>query len=392
MTGWAEVRAQFPATSRCAYLNTAAGGPISLRARAAADAYYEAALHDGDAPWSEWLERVESVRGRVADLLGVRAAEVAFVGNASAGMNLVAGLVERARSAGGETATAAADGAGGIRVLAVRGDFPSVTLPWLQRRFTVDFVAPEHHGGACLEAFEHARHPETAVLALGLVHYRTGYRYPLADLATWCRERKILLAVDATQALGALCVDLARAPADFLVASGYKWLGAGYGVGVLVVRDRHLLPDHYPAVGWRSAADPYALLSDRLALEPAARALELGHPPLGPVFALGAALELLEQLGRARVQERVLALQAGVRRVATAAGLPPLELPAGAESGIVWLPCRGAAAVCERLATQGVVVSARGEGIRVATHLFNDETDVERLAGALARIGDAPLH
>ncbi|HJO02452.1 MAG TPA: aminotransferase class V-fold PLP-dependent enzyme [Acidobacteriota bacterium] len=90
MTDWAAVRASFPATTSCCYLNTAAGGPISEAAAAAGSSYYDATVRDGDVHWDEWLDRVESVRGSVARLIQAHSHEIGFTNNASSALNLVA--------------------------------------------------------------------------------------------------------------------------------------------------------------------------------------------------------------------------------------------------------------------------------------------------------------
>lgn len=369
MTDWAAVRREFPAVSSCTYLNTAAGAPISRGAAAAGRDYYETTARDGDVHWDEWLARVERVRAAAAGFVGAQPGDVAFVQNSSHGVNLAARMLA---------------GAGGV--LVVGGEFPSVTWPWMQQGFDTRFVPPRADGGVTVADLDAARVDDTGVVALGLVHYRTGYRYRLEELGAWCRDRGLALVVDATQALGAVAVDLAAGDVDFLVSSGYKWLTAGYGVGILYVNPRHQDPQRFAAVGWRSAREPYALRAETLDVARAARVLEAGHPPFPAVFSLGAALELLDGIGASVIEGRVLEL---VERLAT--GI--LDLGIGLESpsdpahrsGILAVQVDDPAAVCARLADDGVLVSARGSTLRVSAHLYNDETDVARFLECLAR-------
>jgi len=368
MTDWAAHRAEFPALATQAYLNTAAGAPMSRGAAAAGRQYYEAAERDGDVHWDEWLERVEAVRAMAATLLTADSGEIAFVQNASAAINAVAA---RLRSRGD--------------VLLVRGDFPSVTYPWMVAGHDVVFAEPDVHGGATLEALDAVVTPETGIVSVGLVHYRTGFRYDLRKLGEFCRERELLLVVDATQGLGAVRVDLSHGDVDFLVSSGYKWLTSGYGFGLLYASARHLSTSSHVGAGWRSARDPYALVSDQLDLSDHARALELGHPPFAAILGLGAALELLQVIGPEAIESRVLRLSARLSQVLEDAGFRvPLPDPADLRSGIVYAeadvdPVR----LRDELLARGVYVSARCDGIRCSTHFYNDETDLERLRKAL---------
>lgn len=364
------MRDAFPAVLTCTYLNTAAGAPISQASAAAGRDYYEASFRDGDVHWDTWLGRVENARDSAAGWLGASADEIGFVGNASAAVNLVAGMLR-----------------GRGDVLAVSDDFPSVTLPWLQLGYSVQFVDPGPHGGATIESLAHAVTPETKILALGLVHYRTGYRYDLAALGEFCRDHGLLLVVDATQGLGAVAVDVSGGQVDFLVSSTYKWLTGGYGVSLLYVNRRHLDPRRFPAVGYRSAREPFDLVADRLDLAAKASALELGHPPFPAVFALSTALDLLHQLGAEAVETRVLGLNQTLRERLAALGADiAVDLDSAHRSGIVYFPVDDAAAARAALAERGVLVSARGAGLRVSAHMYNNRADIDRLIEGLEQI------
>ena len=368
MIDWSAVRASFPAASTCCYLNTAAGGPISVTAAAAGCAYYEATARDGDVHWDAWLERVEDVRGSVARLIHARSQEIAFTNNASAALNFAARKLMGTGS-----------------VVALRDDFPSVTWPWMQLGYAVDFLDTDDDGGVTVEAIAAALRPQTRILTLGHVHYRTGFRHDLDALGELCRERGLVLVVDATQSLGALALDVSNGAVDFLACSGYKWLNSGYGIGFLYVNERH--SGNHPAVGWRSARDPYALVSDTLDLTPDARAVEAGHPPFPNAFTLGAALQLQHELGAAAIQSRVLQLSGLLRDLLVDAGLSiSMSALSTATSGIVLARCADAAGLRDALYEHDVLVSARGNGIRLSTHLYNSEDDLQHLADALQKL------
>ncbi len=374
MTDWPEVRASFPAAATCCYLNTAAGGPISTAAAAAAGcSYYEATARDGDVHWDAWLDRVEDVRGSVARLINAHSHEIAFTNNASSALNFAARKLLGTGS-----------------VVALRGDFPSVTWPWLQLGYEVDFLDTDDDGGVTVEAIAAALQPHTRILTLGLVHYRTGFRHDLDALGELCREHQIVLVVDATQSLGALAIDVSGGAVDFLACTGYKWLNSGYGIGFFYVNERHA--GNHPVVGWRSARDPYALVSDELDLTPDARAMEAGHPPFPNVFTLGAALGLQHELGAAAIESRVLQLSGLLRKVLVDAGLPvSTSARPGAASGIVLARCADAAGLRDALREHDVLVSARGDGIRVSVHLYNDEDDLRHLADTLHELRGSGL-
>src|SRR5712691_6704215 len=94
MIDWEAIRQQFPVTSRVAYLNTAAAGPLSRRVTEAATGYYQQMRDDADVHWDEWLERREQVRRRIAEFINAEPDEVALTTNTSSGMNVIIDALE----------------------------------------------------------------------------------------------------------------------------------------------------------------------------------------------------------------------------------------------------------------------------------------------------------
>ena len=367
---WQEARALFPAVESSVYLNTAGGAPLSQRSAEAGLNYYRQSLEDGDVHWDEWLEQVEAVRRKLARFLNARPASIAFTANTSIGMNLAAHMLR-----------------GRGRVLTMADEFPSVTLPFLQLGFDVDFVPTDHDGEVSIGDMESADSPDTGILAISFVQFRSGFRRNLTELGRYCRERDVALVVDATQGFGAFPIDVSGSGVDFLAFSGYKWATSGYSIGSLYVSDRFRDPAAFPMVGWRSSREPYELVCDRLDITDAAAALELGHPPFAGVFALGAALDLIQEIGIERIAERIMELVCYLQQELDKAGMWVLSTRDEAHlSGIALVAADEPQAVVAELRKRGIVVSSRGEGIRVSLHYYNDFNDIDRFVEALADI------
>lgn len=367
---WNTARKLFPAVEHSVYLNTAGGGPLSERSAAAARGYYEQSLRDGDVHWDEWLEQVEAVRRRLARFLNARPVNLAFLANASTGLSIAAHMLR-----------------GRGRVLSVADEFPSCTLPFLQLGYDVDFVPTEHDGTVGIRDLEAACSDKTGVLAISFVQYRSGFRNDMSRLGAFCRERDLAFVVDATQGFGAFPLDVSEIGADVVSFSGYKWANAGYGIAGLYLSSELIDPSRFPLVGWRSAREPYALIYDRVDPAERAAALELGHPPFPGIFALGASLDLIQEIGIKKISERILELTRYLHDRLDARG--PWVLSTRDEphlSGITVVAVEDAPAVVENLREQGIMVSARGEGIRVSVHYYNDRSDIDRFVAALAAL------
>ena len=369
---WRAFREGFAALSRpLAYLSTAGGAPLSRRAAAEGARYFAETEAEGDAPWPRWLERTDAVRASAAVQTGGAPQDLDILASTAAALNAVAPYVPE-----------------GAPVVAIEDEFPSVTLPFVNRGHPIRRVPIDGRGAPDLDALARAL-PGAGALTVGHVQFRTGRRLDLQALGALCREAGALLIVDATQSLGAGPVD--AGPADVLVASGDKWLCAGYGAAAVHLSPR-LRERPSPVFGWRSAETPYALKSFEASPSPTAVRLEMGHPPFAPVFALGGALaHLADTLGggdlraaleaaRARIAARSDRLREGV---AAEGGPAPLAPPG--ESGIHVFPAADAPAAKAALAEAGILATASTDYVRLSLHAFVAEEEVDRAALALSR-------
>ncbi len=73
--------------------------------------------------WDDWLQRLERTRVQFATLINAQPEEIAFIQNASLGLNFAAQMFDNQ-----------------MEVLTISDEFPSVTLPWLQQGYPVRFI------------------------------------------------------------------------------------------------------------------------------------------------------------------------------------------------------------------------------------------------------------
>ncbi|MDJ0895638.1 MAG: aminotransferase class V-fold PLP-dependent enzyme [Alphaproteobacteria bacterium] len=370
---WASYRRRFPALSNLTYLNTAGGSAMSEETAAAAKQYFDESVAGGDTHWPRWLERAETVRQSVADHLNASAREIAFMPTASLGMNLIAQMLAKP----------------GDRLIAAEREFPSTTLPWLNRGAELSFLPLEQDGSVRLRECEWAVDARTNGFIASHVQYQTGYRYDLEALGDLCEANDLRLIVDATQSVGAYPVDVKRDRIAALVFSGYKWTAAGYGVAVLYMREDLLASSPLAVVGWRSARVPYDMLYDRLDVVHEGHALEAGHPPFAGIFALGASLSLIREIGVERIAERITELTGLLHQRLKAKGyrIASPERPE-ARSGITLVPVSDAKAIAKALKEQGVFVSTYGPNLRISLHFYNNEDDIQVLLDRLGALSD----
>jgi cysteine desulfurase/selenocysteine lyase len=363
---WARVRADFPVTEHWAYLNCAAAGPVSRATHDAALRFYQETLEDADRHWTAWLARRAAARRSVAQLINAEPDEIGFTTNTSAGMNLIVDALE-----------------GRGEVVSCQLEFPVSTLPWLHRGVRVRLLPPRA-GVVTPDDISAALDERTGIICLSHVQYSNGLRANLDEIGA--RKGRHAFVVNAAQSAGVFEIDVKRMQIDALTATGHKWLLGGYGSG-FVYLSRELLAATRPrAVSWFSVEEPFGDRNDvcHVRADAAARA-EMGCPHFAGIFALGASVEYLLRLGPRRIEERALAVNRHLTDSLTAAGwrvLSPLEAEAH-RSAETLVETAEPARVARQLHHSGVAVTQKPEGIRVATHFFNDEADIARLVAAL---------
>lgn len=342
----------------------------------------------------EWLARLEAnptdflmrqlaglldvVRKRLAEFLGADPGGLAFVENATSGVQTVIRNLELRE---------------GDEVLATDHVYPAVLRQLTAAtaagaRLRVVPFAPSDWGTSMLaDAVESALTERTRLVVVDHVTSPTALVLPVGDVVAVCRRRGVPVLVDGAHALGMLPVSLADLDADFWVGNLHKWLCAPKSGAVLYAADAwrstmrplvasHWTPDTFPQVfDWAGTRDPSAILASVTALE------------------------FFEHAGWERVRRRNNELaEYGAQLVGQRLGDGPL--PGGDFAAMRVIPLPGSlsdeqARLLEMgLAERGIVVPVTQHGdrrwLRVSAQLYNTERDYERLAetlpGALAEL------
>jgi len=366
MINWADVRAKFPVTSTSVYLNTAAAGPLAESTAKAGARYYEQMMNDGDVHWDAWLARCEEIRRQVADFINAEPEEIGFTTNTSSGMNLIVDALEKH----GE-------------VIACDLEFPVTTIPWMHRRIPVHFVKP-FEGVVRAEDVRAAMNTRSGIISMSYVQFSNGFRSDLEELASI--KGNHALVVNASQAAGVFEIDVKRMKIDALCATGHKWMRSGYGSGFVYISKELQAASRQRSIGWLSVQDPYGMRNDEIHLrhDVASRA-EIGCPHFAGIFALGASIELMQSIGIASIQERVLELNRKLTAQLEESGWKILS-PLSEEqfrSAETLVAADNPAQVVSGLASNKILVTEKPQGFRVATDFFNNEDDIEKLVHRL---------
>ncbi len=369
MTNWEEVRKQFPVLQKYIYLNAAGGSPMSSLSAAAGKKYFDEMLSEGDLPYENWIKRTEETRKKMAGLINASSDEIGFTMNTSSGMSIISRMLENQGD-----------------VLTMKDEFPSSTIPWINNGYKVLFIEP-HQNTYPVEIIEKNISPGTRVLVTSYVQYRTGFRQDLKSVGEMCKKHKLIYVVNATQGIGVLPIDVKDAGIDFMAFSGLKWTTSGYGAGVIFISSEMLKSFNLPVAGWQSPVFPDEMDNSNFQLRKEASAVEAGCPHFPSVFALGGALDLINSIGVDNIHKRIISLNKLTQAKIEQLGLD-LITPAGdnQRSGILIIKTRNAKSITNELARRKIIVSARGEGIRVSISFFNNESDIDAFSREVKHI------
>jgi isopenicillin-N epimerase len=170
-------------------------------------------------------------RTALAGYVGCPAPDLAFVQNATTGVNLAARALGLAP---------------GDEVLATDLEYGACDLAWnwVCRRADARYVRapiplPLGDPSDVVDAlFAHAS-VRTRAVYVSHVTSMTGLVLPLEEIVARARERGLVTVVDGAHAPAQVPVDLAALGADFYSGNAHKWLGAPKGAGFLHVQPEH---------------------------------------------------------------------------------------------------------------------------------------------------------
>jgi len=363
------------------YLNCAYMGPLLKSVEDAGIAAVRRRRDPTSIKPDDFFAGAQRARGLFGQLVNCPGERVAIVPSVSYAMAAVAKNLALLR---------------GQTVVVARGQFPSNVYAW--RRLCADTgaelraVAPpdaaEGRGEAWNARLLEAIDGSTVLVALGNVHWADGTRFDLERIGQRAREVGAMLVVDGTQSVGAMPLDVARVRPDVLVCAGYKWLLGPYALGLAYYGERFdgAAPLEETWLGRQGSQDFARLVDYADEYQPGAARFDMGErSSFALIPMLIAALEQILAWGPANVQAYCRELAGGLIAEARALGcaveddawrgahLFGIRTPAGAD----------ATGLQQALAERRVIVSLRGDAVRVAPNVYNSPDDVAALTEAL---------
>lgn len=366
------VRDDFPITRNRIYLNTAYIAPIPKPVAAAVQAFNEKRMNE-PLNVGDLLRQVGATRARFARFINAAPEEVGLLYTTSEGENIVANSIPWQRG-------------DNVVVDDLHYEAAFVIYRQLEKRLGVELrIVPSRNGAAEAKDYEPYVDGRTKLVSVAWVSSVNGYRHDMKAIAEVAHAKGALVYVDAIQAVGMFPVDVQAAGIDVLCCGTYKWLLGGFGVAPLYIRkdvqDR-IRPDRFGAF---SVQDE--LPGHRFELRnKSAGKFTYATLPFAEVYQLKEALEYLEKVGVARIEEYTVGLAAKLRAGLVSQGQEVMT-PEGDRSSIVSFKMKSDTATVERRLAEGKVdVTVRGSReVRVSPAMFNSRDEIDTLLGLTQR-------
>jgi cysteine desulfurase len=164
---------------------------------------------------------LEEAREKVAALLGTRSRQVIFTSSGTEAIN--AAVYGALTSGRGEHVVLSAVEHSAVRDASARS------------AARVSVVGVDGEGRISADEMLSVLGPDTALVHCQWANHEVGTLQPVSDVVAACRERGVLVHVDAAAAAGHVPVDFDRLGADLLSVSAHK-LGGPKGAGALLIR------------------------------------------------------------------------------------------------------------------------------------------------------------
>lgn len=368
-----EIRSYFPyVDNKIIYFNHASTAPMS---KLVIERINEILLERSESKMDDYqsfLSMADETKHLLANYLNTEKDRIAFTDNTSNGFNILAQGLKWEK---------------GDKIILNDIEFPSNVFPFMnlmKKGVELKFIK-SHDGIISAEDIINSADNNTKLISVSFVQFLSGYKIDLQKLGVFCKEKNIILSVDAIQGLGALQLDTKKCNIDYISCGTQKWMLGLQGMAFIYVSSSLQQKIEPAFIGWLSVENAWDLLKFDLSLKKSAAVFQTGTVNALGIYVLNTVLKKLEEFGFMRIENRVIDNTLFLREKLRKNGLHlyPHQLEEKYFSGIVTFKHSDAQGLFNWLSERKIVTSLREGMIRLSPHFYNDEIDVEKVVDAI---------
>jgi selenocysteine lyase/cysteine desulfurase len=360
-----------------AYFNCAYYSPLLNESRNRLLEGVKSKSHPWERTASDFFTDAEKIRRSAADLFGGEPDGYAIIPSVSYGLSAAARAVEPQLAKGDS-------------LLILEEGFPSNVLPWMrvaQERGADLIKVPVPADGNWTKAIINRIDKNVKVLALFTCHWTNGAYIDLLSIRKTLGNSDIIMAIDATQSLGAMPFQLDQVKPDFLVTAGYKWLLCPYGFTIMYVSElwRNSRPLEESWQARENAEDFGSLVLSSDNYKSGARRFDVGQKGTPTILpGVISAFEQLKSWGVDHISDSLIEIN---NRIADHLSALGFQVPDSSQRSPhmfgATIPVRYKGNLVSELGKRKIYISQRGDSVRFSPHLHISGLDMDRLLATL---------
>ncbi len=357
------LRKGFPVLEQYTYLNTAASGLLPESVWEFRQNHDLDFLLGGSVFKEKQADILTETRELVGEFFKCVPSQVALVPNFSYGFNTLLEGLDKPQKA-----------------LLLKNDYPSLNWAMESRNFEISYAEIDQNLEKNIaEAFENQQ-PD--FFAFSIVQYINGIKIDL-DFIKKLKQKypETLFFADGTQFCGTEEFNFEESGLDVLICSTYKWLNAGYGNAFMLFKKEVEGKIAPKALGFGSLQGKYKAHQGNFIGK-----FEPGHQDTLNYGSLAEALKLMKKIGIGEISSTIESLSVTAKSEFKKMNL--LEesvIKRKTHSSIFNI--KGGEKLFQYLKSKNIIISQRGEGVRVSFHYFNTEKELDFLIKELKKFG-----
>ena len=359
-----------------AYFNCAYYSPLLIESRKKLMEGLNSKSHPWERTARDFFTDAETIRKSAASLFGGEPDGYAIIPSVSYGISTAARAMEP--QLGKDDS-----------ILILEEGFPSNVLPWIRiakergtKLIRVSVPGDGNWTNAIIEKIDKG----VKVLALFPCLWTNGVFIDLAKIRKAIGD-DVIMAIDATQSLGAMAFSIDEVKPDFLVSAGYKWLLCPYGFSLMYVSEkwRNARPLEESWQARENAEDFGSLVNSSDKYMTGARRFDVGQKGTPTILpGVIAALEQINAWGIENISDSLLGINKRIADHLSALGFqPPDSSQRSPHMFGAIIPDKYKGDLISELSKRKIYISQRGNSVRFSPHLHISENDIERLLATL---------
>ena len=364
----------FPILKNKIMLSSCSQSAMASNVLNAFDDYKNSLITDG-MDWMTWMEKVNNVKVKFAQLINCDPSEIAILSSVSDCISSVLNAMDL----------------NGKEVLATELDFPCIGQSMLaqqhKQRFNVSFIPYDDNYTIPLSSYDKHMTSKTALTCVPHVSYYSGFKQNLKEIADIVHERDSLLFVDAYQSAGNTHIDVKEMNIDILVTGMQKYLLGIPGIALMYI-SKDIADQLEPSTtGWFGQVNPFEFNLTELKYASSAQRFNTGTPPIANAYVADEALGTVQKVGVQKIETYLNELSAFGLEKANELGLT-IYSP---QDVSIKAPCTAihvgnASEIETQMKERDIIVSARKDVIRIAPHFYNTKDDIAHALETLKKL------